>query len=133
MVGKRRFTLTLLLGVPALLWIIALLFRFRVVNIFDAYLMKFPGPLVVFGAMALCPLGALIEDLDANQINLTERVIDGPGQSLEPAEAIDAWVETRQSMVSRAEHLLAELQSHPNVDLSMLAVASRQLKAAIGA
>ena len=75
---------------------------------------------------------ALVEDLDANQIRLTERVIDGPGAALAPVDAIDAWVGTRQSMVARAEQLLAELQSHPNVDLAMLAVASRQLKATIG-
>ncbi|MGD8814195.1 MAG: hypothetical protein PVI78_06930 [Anaerolineales bacterium] len=49
----------ILLGIPLLLWILALLFLFRVVNIFDAYLMKFPGPVVIYGAMLLCPLGAI--------------------------------------------------------------------------
>jgi len=50
----------LLLSIPLLLWIILLLFYFRVANIFDAYLMKFPGPMVVWGAMSICPLGAML-------------------------------------------------------------------------
>lgn len=48
------------LGIAALLWFTALLFLFRVVNIFDAVLMKFPGPAVTFGAMFICPLLAVI-------------------------------------------------------------------------
>ena len=47
-----------LLGVTSILWITAALFFFRIANIFDAYLMKFPGPLAVFGAMLICPLAA---------------------------------------------------------------------------
>ncbi|MFZ2148145.1 MAG: hypothetical protein WAV28_13080 [Sedimentisphaerales bacterium] len=49
----------LLLGIPLLLWALLLLFYFRVVNIFDAYLMKSTGPLVIWGAMSLCPLAAI--------------------------------------------------------------------------
>lgn len=49
----------LLLGIPLLLWILALLFLFRVVNIFDKYLMKFPGPLVIWGILLLFPVGAV--------------------------------------------------------------------------
>ncbi len=50
----------ILLGITLLLWLAALLFRLRVVNIFDRYLMKFPGPVVVFGFMLLAPLLVLI-------------------------------------------------------------------------
>ena len=46
----------LLLGITSILWITVLLFQFRIVNIFDAYLMKFPGPLVIWGIMLFCPL-----------------------------------------------------------------------------
>jgi len=46
----------LLLSVTLVLWITALLFLFRVVNIFDAVLMKFPGPTVIWAAMFFCPL-----------------------------------------------------------------------------
>ena len=49
----------LLLGIPLLLWILILLFLFRIANIFDAYLMKFPGPLVIWLSMSLCPAAAV--------------------------------------------------------------------------
>ncbi|TKJ33674.1 MAG: pectate lyase [Planctomycetes bacterium B3_Pla] len=52
-------TALLLLGITLLLWTTALLFLLRIVNIFDAYLMKFPGPAVVFGAMLVCPLAVV--------------------------------------------------------------------------
>jgi len=48
-----------LLSVTLILWITAALFTFRVINIFDAVLMKFPGPVATFGAMFICPLLAL--------------------------------------------------------------------------
>lgn len=48
-----------LLGITSILWITALLFRFRIINIFDAYLMKFPGPMVIWGIMFFCPLLAV--------------------------------------------------------------------------
>jgi pectate lyase len=49
----------LLLGITSILWIMLLLFQFRIANIFDAYLMKFPGPLVIWGIMLFCPLLAV--------------------------------------------------------------------------
>jgi len=45
-----------LLGITSILWIALLLFQFRIANIFDAYLMKFPGSLVIWGIMISCPL-----------------------------------------------------------------------------
>ncbi|MDT8303065.1 MAG: hypothetical protein RQ760_16410, partial [Sedimentisphaerales bacterium] len=67
----------LLLGVPLILWILILLFLFRVVNIFDAYLMKFPGPLVIWSAMSLCPVAAVylgVKMLRAKQSLFTARI-----------------------------------------------------------
>ncbi len=49
----------ILLGTPIVLWILALLFLFRVINIFDKYLMKVPGPFVIWGIMLLFPIGAI--------------------------------------------------------------------------
>ena len=49
-----------LLSITLLLWVAALLFRFRIINIFDAYLLKFPGAVVVFGAMGTCPLATMV-------------------------------------------------------------------------
>jgi pectate lyase len=50
----------LLLGVPALLWILLILRQLGVVDIFGARLMKFPGPWVTLGVMALGPLAAAL-------------------------------------------------------------------------
>jgi pectate lyase len=55
---------------------------FRVANIFDAYLMKFPGPLVVFGAMFVCPLGAAylgVRMIRTRQARLTGWLFTGAG------------------------------------------------------
>ena len=56
---KRVRTAIILLGITMLLWILALLFLFRIVNIFHAYLLKFPGPVVIYGIMLLCPSAAI--------------------------------------------------------------------------
>jgi penicillin V acylase-like amidase (Ntn superfamily) len=53
-------TAFILLGITLFLWLLALLFLFRVVNIFDRVLMKLPGPIVVYGAMLGCPLVAAL-------------------------------------------------------------------------
>ena len=58
--STRARTALALLGVALVLWLLAGLFIFRVVDIFHARLMKFPGPWVTLGAMALCPLFAMI-------------------------------------------------------------------------
>ena len=44
-------------AITATLWFLALLFLFRIINIFDAYLMKFTGPVVIWGTLILCPIG----------------------------------------------------------------------------
>ena len=58
--STRIRTALALLGVALVLWLLAGLFIFRVVDIFHARLMKFPGPWVTLGAMALCPLIAMV-------------------------------------------------------------------------
>ena len=59
--GKYQMKAALvLLAVASILWLLAALFIFRIVNIFDAYLMKFPGPWITFGSMGICPLAAMI-------------------------------------------------------------------------
>ncbi len=57
--SKHIKTGLLLLSIPLLLWVLLLLFYFRIANIFDAYLMKFPGPMVIWAAMSLCPIAAI--------------------------------------------------------------------------
>jgi hypothetical protein len=57
--GYLPIVLTLLV-VPSLLWVGALLFRLRVSPFFHGVLMKTFGPAVIWGAMSVCPLVALI-------------------------------------------------------------------------
>ena len=71
---------------------------------------------------------AIVDDLYGHQSDLTRRVIEAAGDDEVDDTAIDAWAESRRSLVSRTEQLLAELQSVANPNLSMLAVANRQLK-----
>ncbi len=58
--STRIRTALALLGVALVLWLLAGLFVFRVADIFHARLMKFPGPWVTLGAMAVCPLIAMV-------------------------------------------------------------------------
>ncbi len=58
--GCYLATVLTLLVLPAMLWVAALLFLFRISPFFHAVLMKTFGPVVVLGAMSVCPLVALI-------------------------------------------------------------------------
>jgi len=71
---RLRIWTVVLLGIAVFFWAMLLLFQLRVVNIFDAVLMKFPGPLVTFGLMLMGPLLALILGV--------RRLIDKRGSAL---------------------------------------------------
>lgn len=59
--GKNRVAIAFIsLSVVSVLWLLAVLFIFRIVNIFDAYLMKFPGPFITFGLMGGCPCVGMV-------------------------------------------------------------------------
>ncbi len=49
-----------LLCVTVFFWVMALLFQFRVANIFDKFLMKRLGPVVIFGIMTVFPVLAVV-------------------------------------------------------------------------
>lgn len=75
----------LLLGIPLILWILIILFYFRLANIFDAYLMKFPGPFVIWAAMSLCPVAAIylgVKMLRARQNLFMARIFTSLGTFL---------------------------------------------------
>ncbi|MFO1155816.1 MAG: NAD-glutamate dehydrogenase [Rhodospirillales bacterium] len=88
-------------------------------------------------AEALSPAGywqrlavwASIEELDAHQRAVTQKVLAGDGRAASPDESFAAWTAARRVTVDRTRGLLAELGAAPEVDLSMLAVAGRQLRA----
>jgi pectate lyase len=74
-----------LLGITILLWITAMLFYFRVINIFHRVLLKFPGPVIIYGAMFFFPLAVMwigVRSLRAQQGLLQSRVFIGLGSLL---------------------------------------------------
>ena len=74
---------------------------------------------------------AIVDDLYGNQSELTTRVVDGLTDLSAGDGAIENWAEGRRPLVTRSEHLLAELQASANPDLAMLAVANRQLRSMV--
>ena len=76
---------------------------------------------------------AIIDDLYGHQSDLTQRVIEAAaGDDGIDEGSIERWAAGRRSLVLQTEHLLAELQSVASPNLSMLAVANRQLKSMSG-
>ena len=60
-VAKSQVRVALaLLGVTSLLWLLAVLFVFRVSDVFHAHLMKFLGPWITYGLLVVCPLAAMV-------------------------------------------------------------------------
>ncbi|MCK6450206.1 MAG: NAD-glutamate dehydrogenase [Alphaproteobacteria bacterium] len=81
---------------------------------------------------------ALNDEIDAIQGQLAGAVIQacGPDGRLDseagPAAAIEAWSEQRRAPVKRAGDVIADIRATGRVDLAMLAVAARQLRALAG-
>ena len=72
-------------------------------------------------------IAALIDELYEHQRRLVDGVLAVDGDT--PEAAIATWTTTgRATAVERARVVLGELQAASSVDLSMLAVASRQLR-----
>ncbi|CAA7621849.1 NAD-glutamate dehydrogenase [Magnetospirillum sp. UT-4] len=72
---------------------------------------------------------AAIEDLHAHQRDFAAAAA---ASALPPAEALAAWAAGRRAEIERADALLAELRAAPQIDLAMLAVANRALRALNG-
>jgi len=71
---------------------------------------------------------ALVEEIYGHQLALTDQVLDFSDGATAPAQAIDAWADKNHAAVERTEQLLSELWSTEFTDISMVAVASRQLR-----
>ena len=72
---------------------------------------------------------ALIEEIYGHQLSLTSHVLDVAGADADPEEAIERWIEANRPTVDRTEQILSEIWAGEIDDLSMIAVASRQLRA----
>ncbi|NFV78527.1 NAD-glutamate dehydrogenase [Magnetospirillum aberrantis] len=86
--------------------------------------------LAVGGHWQKLAAAAVIEDLYGSQRDLTLQVAaKAPGQKA--AEALDVWGAEHRVAIDRTETVLAELRAARQVDLAMLTVAGRQLKAMV--
>ena len=73
-------------------------------------------------------LAALVDDLFNYQSTLASRVITETNGAPEP---VDAWLAARPRVVERIDQTMHELRAASSVDLAMLTVASRQLRALV--
>lgn len=71
---------------------------------------------------------ALIEEIYGHQTALTRQVMAVSGAKNNPEKAFEAWLKKNDDVVSRASAILDELWGTDMDDLSMIAVASRQLR-----
>ncbi|MFQ5763654.1 MAG: NAD-glutamate dehydrogenase, partial [Rhodospirillales bacterium] len=74
-------------------------------------------------------VAALIEEIYSHQLVLANQVIDFADGKWDPETAINGWAEEHATAVEPTEQLLSELWGTEVNDLSMIAVASRQLRA----
>ena len=78
-------------------------------------------------------VGAVVDDLYGHQFRLTRNIIDTAGTATSAADGvIEAWESARKPMIERTAHLVDDLRAAGTVDLAMLAVANRELRALSG-
>ncbi len=73
-------------------------------------------------------IDALIDEIFAHQLNVTSQVLDARSAKETAAQSVETWISRNSDVVARAENMLNELWSSDMNDLSMIAVASRQLR-----
>jgi glutamate dehydrogenase len=72
---------------------------------------------------------ALIEEIYGHQLALSRHVLDFAKNITAPEKAVEAWAKQHHESVEQTRQLLNELRSAAVTDISMVAVASRQLRA----
>ena len=73
-------------------------------------------------------IAALVEEIYSHQLHLTEAVLDSARKGASPKQAVDDWIVSNPGLVEPTEQMLGELWNVDVNDLSMIAVASRQLR-----
>jgi glutamate dehydrogenase len=71
----------------------------------------------------------LIEEIYGHQLALSRQVLDFAKNITAPEKAVEAWAKQHHESVEQTLQLLNELRSAAVTDISMVAVASRQLRA----
>lgn len=73
----------------------------------------------------------IVEDLYAYQTDLTTKIMDAAG-GVDAAQAIiEVWSDARRHAVERLTAMVDDLKTAPNVNLTMLSVANRELRALV--
>jgi glutamate dehydrogenase len=75
---------------------------------------------------------SLLDEIDAIQSGLAASAIAGGLDGADPIAALERWSEKRKAPVKRADDVIADIRATGRVDLAMLAVAARQLRALAG-
>ncbi len=78
-------------------------------------------------------VAALIEEIYAHQLALSNKVVDFAGVTADAKKAVNDWIAANAEAVAPTEQLLTEIWATEVNDLSMIAVASRQIRAMIEA
>lgn len=73
-------------------------------------------------------IAALVEEVYAHQLALANLVMDSSTAKMDASKAVEAWIAKHHDAVGPTEQLLSELWATEVNDLSMIAVASRQIK-----
>lgn len=73
-------------------------------------------------------VGAIVDDLYTLQADLAVRALQDAPAGAAGADVVEAWVGHRRAPVDRIDQLVSELKALDQVDLSMLAVANRNLR-----
>ena len=72
---------------------------------------------------------SIVDDLYQQQSALTVRIVESMGRGRDVPAAAERWWKTNERAVARAESVVAELRVAGSVDLAMLSVAGREIRA----
>jgi glutamate dehydrogenase len=73
-------------------------------------------------------IAALVEEIYSHQLHLAEAVLDIANKGKSPLEAVEEWIAANPGLVDPTDLMLGELWHVEVNDMSMIAVASRQLR-----
>ena len=78
-------------------------------------------------------VAALVEEIYSHQLALANKVLDFAGVKADAKKAVGGWIDKNHALVEPTEQLLTELWATEVNDLSMIAVASRQIRTMVDA
>ena len=73
-------------------------------------------------------IAALVEEIYSHQLRLAERALDSAKKGTSPKQAVEDWIAANPALVQPTDQMLGELWNIEVNDLSMIQVASRQLR-----